>query len=164
MASIIDKFSKVSLSEVSSAKLESVLTPEEKALASQFQTLAPRFASEPESLTAFNDSLRSKTVVAGNVPSSADLTVFAEVLPLAKKWSTAEQLAQFRHVLRWADLVQNTLVEVPASEQLQVNFEAELPREIKEKKKKEAAGTAGAAAPAKETKKEAGAAKTGGKG
>ncbi|CAK7896435.1 tRNA-aminoacylation cofactor Arc1p [[Candida] anglica] len=135
MASFIENFSKVSLADVSSATVDVSLTNEEKALVAQFETLSGRFTEEPESVIAFNESLKTKTFVAGNSPSSADLTVFAKVLPLAKTWTSNEDLAKFRHVLRWADLVQNTLVTVPEADQLKVDYEAKVPREIKEKKK-----------------------------
>lgn len=158
MADFISKFKALSLKDISEANDSQFpqLSNEEKALASQFETLSTRF-DEPESLTSLNESLKTKTFVAGNVPSKADLVVFEKVLPLASKWTSNDDLAKFRHVLRWADLVQNTLVDVPESEKLKINYDAAIPREVKEKKKPAAAGAAGApgAAPAQAKPKEA---------
>ncbi|KAF6067087.1 putative tRNA binding domain family protein [Candida albicans] len=95
------------------------LSAEQKALASQFETLANRL-NEQESLIALNDSLRTKTFIVGNIPSHADLVVLK----------------------KWADLVQNTLVNVP--EPIKIDYDIDIPREIKEKKK-----------PAKEAEKSA---------
>lgn len=146
MADFISKFKALSLKDISKATDSQFpqLSNEEKALASQFETLSTRF-DEPESLTLLNESLKSKTFVAGNVPSKADLVAFEKVLPLASKWTSNDELAKNRHILRWADLVQNTLVDVPESEKLKIDYDAAIPREIKEKKKPAAAGAAGAA-------------------
>lgn len=142
MADFIPKFSKLSLKEVSNAD-EAVfgsLNDEQKALSSQFQTLSSRL-EEPETLVTLNNSLRNKTFVTGNAPAKIDLTLFEKVLPLASKWTSVEDIAKFRHILRWGDLVQNTLVEVPEAEKLSISHDIELPREVKEKKKP-AAGAA----------------------
>ncbi|KAK6456551.1 G4 quadruplex nucleic acid binding protein [Scheffersomyces xylosifermentans] len=143
MADLISKFTKLSLKEVSSAKdsLFPELSAEQKALSSQFQTLSTRL-DEDESLIALNNALRTQTFIAGNVPSKADLVVFEKALPVASKWSSTDDLAKYRHIIRWADLIQNTFVEVPQEEQLKVNHNIELPREIKEKKKPAAAAAA----------------------
>ncbi|WPK24561.1 hypothetical protein PUMCH_001840 [Australozyma saopauloensis] len=151
MASFLSKFTKLPLKDVSKA-LDSAfpeLSNEGKALASQFQTLSTRF-SEPESLETLNTNLKNKTFVTGNTPAKADLDVFVNVLPIASQWKSAEELAKFRHILRWTDLVQNVLVEVPAEESLKVNLDAEVPREIKEKKKPAAAAAAAAGGKAAE--------------
>lgn len=145
MTTFLSKFSKLPLKDVSKA-LDSAfpeLSVEGKALASQFQTFSTRL-SEPETLEALNTNLRNKTFVTGNTPAKADLDVFVNVLPIASQWKSSEELAKFRHILRWADLVQNTLVEVPSEESLKVNLDAEVPREIKEKKKPAAAAAAAA--------------------
>lgn len=146
MTTFLSKFTKLPLKDVSKA-LDSAfpeLSTEGKALASQFQTFSTRF-NEPETLEALNTNLRNKTFVTGNAPAKADLDVFVNVLPIASQWKSAEDLAKFRHIIRWADLVQNTLIEVPSGESLQVNLDAEVPREIKEKKKPAAAAGAAAA-------------------
>ncbi|ODV79421.1 nucleic acid-binding protein [Suhomyces tanzawaensis NRRL Y-17324] len=149
MADFIAKFNKLKLGEASKADEASFpqFSAEQKALAAQFDTLSTRF-DEPESVVALNDSLRTKTFVTGNTPSKTDLVVFEKVLPLASKWTSNEDLAKHRHILRWADLVQNTLFEVPQDQKLTLNYDVELPREVKEKKKPAAAAAAPAAAAA----------------
>ena len=147
-----NNFKPVSLANVAQADLSVfTLTPEQEALALQFCTLANRL-DEPQTLTALNDNLRTRTFIAGNVPSKADFTVFATVYPVAVKWTSIDQIAKYRHILRWAYLVQNRLIEVP--DKLVVNLDIELPKEVKEKKKKDAAGAAGADAKGKKDKKD----------
>ncbi|EEQ39697.1 tRNA-aminoacylation cofactor ARC1 [Clavispora lusitaniae] len=136
MASILSKFSKVPIEDISkaSASLFPELSTESKALSSQFETLSSRL-NEPETLETLNNNLRTKTFVSGNVPAKVDLDLFSKVLPVASQWKTAEEYAKFRHILRWVDLVQNTLVEIPEAQKLNINLDTEVPREIKEKKK-----------------------------
>lgn len=148
MASTLSKFTKISIQDISKAtdSLFPELSAESKALSSQFETLSRRL-NEPESLDALNTNLRSKTFVSGDSPAKVDLDLFAQVLPVAAQWKSAEEYAKFRHILRWADLVQNTLVEVPEGQKLAVNLDTEVPREIKEKKKPAAAPAEAKAAP-----------------
>lgn len=145
MADFIKNFKKLSLDDISTveASMFPELNQEQKALASQFETLATR-VDESETIITLNDSLRSKTFIAGNVASKTDLVVFKAVSPLARKWSSAEDVASHRHILRWIDLIQNVLVEV--EDKVVVDYDIVLPREVKEKKKPAAA--AAAAAPA----------------
>lgn len=92
----------------------------------------------------------------GNTPSAADLIVFSRSLPIATKWSSKDY-ASYRHILRWIDLVQNTLVEVPEDIKLKLDYSVEIPREIKEKKeKKEKADAAIPTTPANTETKDAG--------
>lgn len=152
-------FSKVAFSEISTANVEAILnSPEEKALVSQYETLAPRYsADEQELLAQLNESLKSKTFVAGNVFTKADLLVFANVLPLTKSFTKSnDDLAKFRHILRWADLIQSNFVDVPEDAKLVLDYDVKLPREVKEKKKPAAAAApaAPAAAPSAEKKSE----------
>lgn len=135
MAAFVNLFEKLSLKDVSKASAASFpeLSPESKALASQFHTLSSRL-DEPETLKVLNDNLRNKTFVAGNNPAPIDLELFAKVLPVAAQWKT-EQYGGFRHILRWADLVQNTLVDVPEPEKLKIDLNTIVEREVKEKKK-----------------------------
>lgn len=156
MATFLSKFTKIPLKDIAkvSESLFPELNAEAKALASQFTTLSTRL-NEPESLVVLNNNLRTKTFIVGHTPAKVDLDVFAQVLPVARQWKLPEEYAQFRHILRWADLVQNILVEVPESEKLNVNLDTEVPREIKGKKKpaKDAAKDAPMeAAPAKAEK------------
>ena len=76
MSDLIAKFSKISLADISKSDSSKFpeLSAEQKALASQFETLANRL-NEQESLIALNDSLRTKTFIVGNIPSHADLVV-----------------------------------------------------------------------------------------
>lgn len=131
MSDFITQFKAVELSDSANVSESCFpeLNAEQSALAAQFTTLSSRF-SEPENLVLLNDSLRTKTFVAGNVASKADLTAFAEIYPVASKLDAAK----FRHILRWVDLVQNTLVNV---EKVVLNLDTEVAREVKEKKKAE---------------------------
>ena len=136
MSEFLESFKKLSLDSVKEEYLSTVqfpeLTSEQKALASQFETLSGRL-DDKDTLKELNDSLRTKTFISGSVPGKADLIVFLAVYPIASKWSSKEDLAKYRHILRWADLVQNTLVTV--SEPIKIDYDVEIPREIKEKKK-----------------------------
>ncbi|PVH15889.1 uncharacterized protein CXQ87_003746 [Candidozyma duobushaemuli] len=136
MAAFLTKFTRIPLRDISKAadSLFPELNAEAKALAAQFTTLSNRL-NEQESLVTLNNNLRTKTFIVGHTPAKVDLDVFAKVFPVAHQWKSAEEYAQFRHILRWADLVQNTLVEVPEEEQLKIDLDKEVPREIKEKKK-----------------------------
>lgn len=146
MADFIKNFKKLSLDDISTVDASAFpeLNQEQKALASQFETLATR-VDESETIITLNDSLRSKTFIAGNIASKADLVVFKAVSPLSRKWSSAEDVASHRHILRWIDLIQNVLVDV--EDKVVVDYDIVLPREVKEKKKPVVAPAA-AAAPA----------------
>lgn len=110
------------------------LSDEEKALGCQFETLSSRF-DEPESLIKLNDSLRNKTFITGNLPSPSDLVVFSNAFALASKWTSSEEISKFRHILRWIDLLQNTIVAVPETKKIKLDHDIAIPREVKEKKK-----------------------------
>ncbi|GME83172.1 unnamed protein product [Ambrosiozyma monospora] len=115
---------------------ESNFSTEELALKSQWDTLTP---SANEFLPQLNDSLRSKTYLVGSKPSQADVNVFKVVFPLASLWTSIDDLARNRHIIRWVDLIQNTLVNVPDNAKLHIDYSVKLPREFKKKKKDEAA-------------------------
>ena len=55
-----------------------------------------------------------------------------KVFSLASQWTSKDDVAKYRHILRWADLVQNTLVNVP--EPIKIDYDIDIPREIKEKR------------------------------
>lgn len=133
MTDLTTHFQKLSLAGAESATGFSELTNEQKALESQWLTLSKRL---PETLPEFNENLKGKTYLLGNAPSAADAVVFARALPVLKALSSKDY-ANSRHVLRWADLIQNTLIEVPQEDKLVIDYAVELPREIKEKPKKE---------------------------
>lgn len=132
----LQSFKPTSLADVESVSESQfpVLSNEQKALAAQFETLSSRL-DEPDSLTVLNDGLRKSTFLTGSQPCKADLTVFKNVLPVASQWKTVDQIAAHRHIIRWADLVQNTVVSVAEKDKLVVDYNVELPREVKEKKK-----------------------------
>lgn len=149
MADLAASFQKLSLADAEKADASKFpsLNDEQKALESQWLTLSKRF---PESIEQLNDSLRSSTFILGNAPSAADVVVFSRILPIASKW-TSKDYASYRHILRWIDLVQNTLVELPEGSKLKIDFSVEVPREIKEKKEKKDKAAPAAAAPATTT-------------
>lgn len=136
MSDFIEKFSSISLNDIKNVPESDFpeLTAEEKALASQAVTYSNRI-EDADSISNLNDSLRNKTFIVGNKPSKADLLVFEKVFKVASKWSSVEDVSKHRHIIRWVDLIQNTLVNVPESEKLKVSLDIEVPREIKEKKK-----------------------------
>lgn len=131
-SSPIKPVSLAAAANASPADYPALTTPEQQAEAAQWNTLAQRF---PELLADLNDTLRLRTYVLGAVPSATDAVVFAGVYPHAQALTkSVELVAQFRHVLRWVDLVQNTLVTV--EEKVVLDFKVELPREVKKKEKK----------------------------
>lgn len=101
-------------------------------------TLSSRF---PESLEQVNEGLKERTTLCNTAELTvADSIVFGRVLPLAKEWD-AEKVKALRHIVRWADYVQNKL-DLPAESRLKVDVNMDAPREFKakpEKKKKAAA-------------------------
>ncbi|ODV84497.1 hypothetical protein CANARDRAFT_200595 [[Candida] arabinofermentans NRRL YB-2248] len=136
-SSITELLNQLTITE-SSLVPESKLSTEELALKSQWETLTPERLQE--SLNSLNDSLRTKTYIVGNKPTITDITVFKAVFELACKITSFEDIAKSRHILRWIDLIQNTLItNLQNDDKLKINFELELPKEIKEKKKKEEA-------------------------
>lgn len=126
------------------------LSPEQQAHVAQWVAIAPHIADHVAEL---NETLKTSTYIAGTVKTEADESVFKAVFPLASKWKSPADVAAHRHILRWIDLLQNT-VEGLVSEKLAIDFSAELPREIKEKPKKK-----GEEATAEAAKKEEPAAK-----
>ncbi|CDK24310.1 unnamed protein product [Kuraishia capsulata CBS 1993] len=106
----------------------SELSNEELALSSQWSTLSARF---PEGLDEFNTYLKSTTYVVGSKFTAADVTVFDNTW---KHLQSVSDVASLRHVLRWADLVQN----LTGQEKIKIDLDAAVPREIKVKEKKDA--------------------------
>ncbi|ODQ77748.1 hypothetical protein BABINDRAFT_168714 [Babjeviella inositovora NRRL Y-12698] len=154
MSSFISSFKALSLADASTASpalFPELSTPEQQAESAQWTTLAERL---PESLVQLNETLKTRTFVLGSFPSAVDLTLFVKVLPLAR---AVTDVAAARHILRWVDLVQNTLVSVPVNEKLVIDYTVELPREIKAKPEKKKAEEAKEApkAEVKEIKEEA---------
>lgn len=128
------------------------LTPEQHALATQWSSLASTASKDESFLTKLNDALRYNTYILGASPSSTDTEVFHATLPLIQgKVAEPEFAAANRHVIRWADLIQNTLVK--GGEKLAISYDIEIPAEVYQKPKKEKKDAAKDAAP--EDKKEA---------
>ncbi|AWU77432.1 methionine-tRNA ligase, beta subunit [Pichia kudriavzevii] len=105
---------------------------EVKALQAQWTSLAPHVADHVSEL---NETLKTSTYISGNSIADVDITVYKSVLPLAKEWTSVDAIAKHRHILRWMDLLQNT---VEGLEKISIDLTVELPREIKEKPKKDA--------------------------
>lgn len=99
---------------------------------SQWESLAPHIEDHIKEL---NETLKSNTYIAGtSTQSEADLKVFKSIFPLAQS-SLIKDISSNRHILRWIDLLQNT-VEGLTNSKLVIDLNTELPREIKEKPKK----------------------------
>lgn len=102
----------------------------------QWLTVSQRF-DESSNIDKLNDSLRSTTYLLDTQePSTADSIVFARMTPIIKTWSD-EQFKAYRHIARWADLVQNAL-GLEADRQIKINADLDVPRETKQKPKKDA--------------------------
>ncbi|TID29329.1 hypothetical protein CANINC_002012 [Pichia inconspicua] len=125
------------------------LSPEQQAHVAQWVALAPHVADH---IAELNETLKTSTYIAGTVKTEADETVFKAVFPLASKWTSPADIAAHRHILRWIDLLQNT-VEGLVAEKLAIDLSIELPREIKEKPKKKGEEAAAAAAVAEKAPK-----------
>lgn len=121
---------------------ESKLTLEEQALASQWTNLVSTIQQDSSFLPKLNDSLRATTYVLGNEPTTVDVVLFKSLFPLlesdSEKFKDVEYLASHRHILRWIDLVQNTLVKFTEHEKLKIPFDVKLPFEVTQKPKKDA--------------------------
>ncbi|QPG73862.1 hypothetical protein FOA43_001177 [Brettanomyces nanus] len=116
------------------------LSNEELALKCQWETLSASGAPD-EFATQLNNYLRNNTYIVGTKPTAADFSIFKAIYAAASSWvktQDASILAQHRHILRWIDLIENTILDlqIPADQKFKLNFDAELPREIVEKKKK----------------------------
>ncbi|VEU22100.1 DEKNAAC103099 [Brettanomyces naardenensis] len=122
--------------KLSSLVPNSELSNEELALKSQWETLTADGISD-DFITELNHFLSDKTYIVGEKPTTGDLTVFKAVFAKAGQWSKGDisVLAQHRHILRWVDLIQEE-ADVPVDQRIVLNFDSELPREVKEKKKK----------------------------
>lgn len=120
------------------------MSKEQEAEQSQWLTLSNRF---PESIADLNETLKQRTYLLNtSEPSLADAVVFSRVAPIVSKWGKDEIVAS-RHVVRWADLIQNSL-NVSEDEKIKVDLDLAAPREIKPKPEKKKA-----AAPEENNKK-----------
>lgn len=100
------------------------------AIASQWTSLAPHIEDH---IVELNSTLQKSTYITGNEINEIDSIIFKVITPLAKSW-IPNSIAQYRHILRWIDLLQNTVEGLDAGFKIDLNVE--LPREIKEKKEK----------------------------
>lgn len=123
----------------------------------QWITLSKR-VDEPATIDQINEALKTKTfLITDSADASlADAAVFSALYAALKEWKE-DQVKAHRHIIRWADLVQNLgLFELAAADKIAVNYDLDVPREIKEKPKKEGdAKDAAAAGGKKDAKKDA---------
>lgn len=123
----------------------------------QWITLSKR-VDEPATIDQINEALKTKTflITDSAEASLADAAVFSALYAALKEWKE-DQVKAHRHIIRWADLVQNLgLFELAAADKIAVNYDLDVPREIKEKPKKEGdAKDAAAAGGKKDAKKDA---------
>lgn len=117
---------------------------EETAILTQWKNLEGSVKDHVEEL---NKLLQGRVFLGGNSVSDVDSAVFAEISTLIGSWKSAEDVAKYRHIIRWADFIQNTVV---GEKTLDIDLDIVLPREIKEKPKKKTA-----AAPVEAEKKPA---------
>lgn len=104
----------------------------------QWITLSKR-VDEPTTIDQLNDALKSKTylITDSAQASLADAAVFSALYATLKEWKE-DQVKAHRHIIRWADLIQNIgLFDLAAADKIAVNYNLEVPREIKEKPKKD---------------------------
>lgn len=150
MSELITKFKALSIAVPA-------LTKEQSAYVTQWQSVL-KTGSIEQNLDQINLFLRDNTFLADTLqPTETDVALFEAVLPLSKQLvgstkDVKDIYGKYRHVFRWVDYLQN-LLGVPSGEQLTLNHDLELPREIIEKKKKVAAGAADGKAPATNDKK-----------
>ena len=104
----------------------------QQAQARQWITLSGRF---PGTFTELNDTLRETTFLLGGTQvSDVDAFVLAKASPFLQ--FDTQKTIEFRHVVRWADLVQHALgVDV-----FKPDLTVEAPREVKKKAKDAAKG------------------------
>ncbi|CAN6597764.1 tRNA-aminoacylation cofactor Arc1p [Trichomonascus vanleenenianus] len=116
---LIEKVDTKGLTELQNAELR------------QWLTLSSRF---PDGLDQLNETLKSRTYLLNDSTSVtvADAIVLSRVLPLVKEWKEDQIIAQ-RHIVRWVDLVQNS---VNVEDKLVVKVDLEAPREFKAKPEK----------------------------
>ena len=135
MSELIAKFQSLAL-----AKEPVNLTKEQLALTSQWDSILKSGQIE-QNLDKINLSLRdSSFLVATLQPTVTDVYMFEAVFPIAKQLVTStknikEVYSKYRHIFRWVDFLQQ-LLAVPSGDQLVLNYDLDLPREIIEKKKK----------------------------
>jgi aminoacyl tRNA synthase complex-interacting multifunctional protein 1 len=107
---------------------------ESHAINAQWSSLAPHVADH---IPELNDTLKVNTFITGTSIADIDSIIFKSVFPLANEWiKSPELIASHRHILRWIDLLQNTVDDLSINSKLIIDLNIQLPREIKEKPKK----------------------------
>ncbi|ODV62838.1 nucleic acid-binding protein, partial [Ascoidea rubescens DSM 1968] len=141
-----EDFSKLSLSQ------EKELSIEEQAIESQYLSLINNLdgvkgqsTEENEILVKINELLKEKSYLLGNANNKIDEVVFNKLFDIVTKkyQGKSEEAVKIRHVLRWIDLIQNTLVIKKEDEKIKIDYSIELPQEIKVKEKKSDASKEG---------------------
>uniref|UniRef100_A0A060T1H7 ARAD1A00638p n=1 Tax=Blastobotrys adeninivorans TaxID=409370 RepID=A0A060T1H7_BLAAD len=123
-ATLVDSFPQVELNDQQKAELH------------QWLTLSTRF-NESEVVTQLNDTLRGRTYLLDSAEATVvDAVALSRIIAIVKSWNK-EQIVANRHIVRWADLVQN-VANVPSDKRIEVNVDLEAPREQKKKEKKDA--------------------------
>ncbi|CAI2015403.1 hypothetical protein SEUBUCD646_0G01680 [Saccharomyces eubayanus] len=147
MSDLVAKFESLIIS-----KYPVSFTKEQSAQAAQWESVLKSGQVQPH-LDQLNLVLRDNTFIVSTLyPTSTDVHVFEVALPLIKELVASSKdikstYTQYRHIIRWIDYLQN-LLEVSSADQLTINHDLDLPREVVEKKKKAPAGGATDAAAA----------------
>ncbi|CCK72916.1 Arc1p KNAG_0M00630 [Huiozyma naganishii CBS 8797] len=135
MSELVVQFQKLSIAREAPA-----LNREQLALATQWDAVLKSGQVE-RNLDNINLCLRDNTfLVATRVPTVTDVKLFESVFPLTKQLVSStkdvkDTYAKYRHIIRWVDFLQR-LLPIEKTEQLSMNYDLELPREVIEKKKK----------------------------
>lgn len=135
MSELITKFQSLAI-----AKEAVNLSKEQLALTAQWDSLLKSGQIE-QNLDKINLSLRDSSFLASTLqPTVTDVSMFEAVFPIAKQLVTSTKdiknvYSKYRHIFRWVDFLQQ-LLAVPSKDQLVLNYDLDLPREVIEKKKK----------------------------
>lgn len=134
MSDLVTKFKSLSIEEPSLSKEQSTLQVQWDSVVKSGQIT--------KHLDELNSSLRDSAFILGTLsPTTVDVSIFEITFPLVKDLISSTKdvkgnYAKYRHVLRWSDYLQK-LLQVPEQEQIVLNLDLDLPREVIEKKKKE---------------------------
>lgn len=142
MSDLTPSFQNLTISDDKLLFSETKLTVEQQALAAQWTNLVSTIQQDSSFFSKLNDSLRHTTYVLGNEPSNTDIVVFKSIFPVLEsagdKLNDEKYIAEHRHIIRWIDLVQNTLVKLTDAEKLKIPYDAKIPAEVTQKPKKDA--------------------------
>lgn len=152
MSELDNKFQSLSLEQPE-------LSKEQQAFAAQWESVL-KTGRTHEQLDELNLQLRDTAfVLATYQPTSVDVHLFEVVFPFVREFIFSSKdvkgtYSKQRHILRWIDFLQK-LLQIPEDEQLKLNHDLELPREVIEKKKKTDAKAPAAGTEKKDDKKNA---------